>query len=203
MLNRGVTFKGDLEGLIIILNDELEFDYIKDELRSKFIEAGDFFDDDMMVRIKLGRRGLTIKQKNELLEIFKEQRGISVIEFINNDNRFVDSKEEGDTLLVKRTIRSGQTVRFEGNIVVLGDVNPGAEIVAEGDIVVMGHFRGIAHAGAKGDTSATISAFRLEPTQLRIANYITRAPDIPPNSPDTPEIASLKDKHIIIDYLRK
>ena len=142
MLNRGVTFKGDLEGLIIILNDELEFNYIKEELRSKFIQAGDFFDDDLMVRIKLGRRGLTSKQKSELLEIFREQEGISVIEFINNDNRFVDSKEEGDTLLVKRTIRSGQTVRFEGNIVILGDVNPGAEIVAAGDIVVMGHFRG-------------------------------------------------------------
>ncbi|WP_027338570.1 septum site-determining protein MinC [Halonatronum saccharophilum] len=201
MQNNGVVFKGDLEGLIIILHDEFDFSVIKDELKSKFIQAGDFFDDDMIVRIKLGRRHLSLKEKKELIKIFKNQNGISVIEFINNDNRFVDSKEEGDTLLIKRTVRSGQTIRFEGNIVIRGDVNPGAEIVAGGDIVIMGYFRGIGHAGAKGDVDATISAFRLEPAQLRIANCITRAPDIPVNSPDTPEIAFLKEKHIIIDHL--
>ncbi|WP_018247849.1 septum site-determining protein MinC [Orenia marismortui] len=203
MLSSGVIFKGDLEGLIIILNDQLEFNSIKEELRDKFIQAGDFFNDDMIVKVKLGRRRLSTEEKKELLKIFRAQGGISVIEFINNDNSFVDAQEEGDTLLVKRTIRSGQTVRFQGNIVILGDVNPGAEVVAEGDIVVMGHFRGIAHAGANGDVDSTISAFRLEPTQLRIANCISRSPDIPPNSPGTPEIAFLKGKYIIIEYLRK
>ncbi len=203
MINNGVIFKGDLEGLIIILNDEMDFDDIKKELNHKFMEAGDFFDEDMIVKIKLGRRRLSRLEKQELIKIFKYKGGISVVEFINDDNRFVDVEEEGKTLLVKRTIRSGQTIRFEGNIVILGDVNPGAEVVAEGDIVVMGHFRGIAHAGAKGNKDATISAFRLEPSQLRIANCITRAPDIPDNSPKTPEIGFLKDKHIIIDYFKK
>ena len=65
-----------------------------------------------------------------------------------------DFEEDADrhpTLLVRRTLRSGQRVRFDGNVVVLGDVNPGAEITARGDIVVMGWIRGLAHAGADGD----------------------------------------------------
>ncbi len=107
------------------------------------------------------------------------------------------------TLLVRRTLRSGQRVRFTGNVVVLGDVNPGAEIRAGGDIVVMGWLRGLAHAGANGDDGAKVSAFRLDPTQLRIGPHIGRAPDhADALMPDIPEIAEVRDGHLVIDRWR-
>ncbi|AEW06487.1 Septum formation inhibitor MinC [Sulfobacillus acidophilus DSM 10332] len=104
------------------------------------------------------------------------------------------------TLLIRRTLRSGQRVRFYGNVVVLGDVNPGAEIKASGDIIVMGWLRGLAHAGADGDETAMVTAFRLNPTQLRIAQYIGRAPDHQDALlPDVPEYAEVRDGQLVID----
>ena len=72
-----------------------------------------------------------------------------------------------NTILVQRTLRSGQSIRYGGNVVIIGDVNPGAEVTATGNIMVMGALRGVVHAGAGGDEKAVIMAFRLEPTQLR------------------------------------
>lgn len=102
-------------------------------------------------------------------------------------------------LLLKRTVRSGQKVSYKGTIVILGDANPGSEIIATGDILVMGTIRGMAHAGAGGDASAIVAAFRLKPTQLRIAGIISRPPEDKEEAPGLPEIACLKDDAIIIE----
>ena len=104
-----------------------------------------------------------------------------------------------NTILIKRTVRSGQSVQFDGNVVVLGDVNPGAEIIASGNIVVMGALRGVIHAGATGNEEATVAAFKLQPTQLRIANHITRAPDGDYMPPNHPEIARIRDGVVVIE----
>ena len=104
-----------------------------------------------------------------------------------------------NTILIKRTVRSGQSIQFDGNVVILGDVNPGAEIIARGNIVVMGALRGVIHAGATGNENATVAAFRLQPTQLRIANHITRAPDGEYMAPNYPEIARIKDGVVVIE----
>ena len=109
---------------------------------------------------------------------------------------------ENETILVQRTIRSGQTVRYSGHIVILGDVNPGAEIIAGGNIMVLGCLRGIAHAGALGNQLAVVAAFRLEPTQLRIANHITRAPDGENWQPQEPEVAKIKNGVVVIEKLQ-
>ncbi len=103
------------------------------------------------------------------------------------------------TVLIRRTVRSGQSIHYPGNIVVMGDVNPGAELVAGGNIVVMGHLRGMAHAGATGNEQAVVAAFRLTPTQLRIANHITRAPDGEGHKPDQPEVARIHGGAVIIE----
>lgn len=105
-----------------------------------------------------------------------------------------------DTALVARTLRSGQKVRSAGNVLVLGDVNPGAEIIAAGCVVVMGTLRGVVHAGAEGDETATVTALSLLPTQIRIASCITRPPDGQP-TPDVyrPEVARLKNGEVVIE----
>ena len=80
-------------------------------------------------------------------------------------------------LLVRGACRAGEALRFPGDVIILGNVNPGAEITAEGDILVFGGLRGTAHAGAGGDDGAVILAmFTASPT-LRIAGYIRRADD--------------------------
>ena len=75
-------------------------------------------------------------------------------------------------LYLKQHLRSGQTVSHKGDLVIIGDVNPGAEIMAEGDITVWGSLRGIAHAGIGGNTTAEIRALNLQPLQIRIAHAI-------------------------------
>jgi septum site-determining protein MinC len=82
-------------------------------------------------------------------------------------------------LYLRQTLRSGQTVSHKGHLVIVGDVNPGAELMAEGDITVWGALRGIAHAGIGGNVSAEIRALKLQPIQIRIAHAIARSPDKP------------------------
>ncbi|NJO83668.1 MAG: septum site-determining protein MinC, partial [Blastochloris sp.] len=92
---------------------------------------------------------------------------------------------------------SGRTVHSTGHIVVLGDVNPGAELVAAGDVIVWGRLRGNVHAGAQGDRTAVVCALDMTPTQLRIADYITVSPADKRRKP-RPETALIREGQIIV-----
>lgn len=103
------------------------------------------------------------------------------------------------TQYVDRTLRSGASVRFEGDIIVLGDVNPGAQVVAAGNVIVMGTLKGLAHAGALGDDAAFVFALSLEATQIRIARKIA----IPPaRGVAGPEVARITDERVVIEPYR-
>lgn len=93
-----------------------------------------------------------------------------------NQSSTGDTSLPADPLYLQTTVRSGVEIRHPGTVVILGDLNPGGIVVAEGDILVWGRLRGIAHAGAKGNTQCRIMALQMEPTQLRIANQVARAP---------------------------
>ena len=83
---------------------------------------------------------------------------------------------EAAAMWIGRTLRSGTRIEFPGNIVVLGDVNPGAEVIADGSILVWGRVRGVAHAGANGDQSAVVCGLDLSAGQIRIAGAATIPP---------------------------
>ncbi|MEO7040135.1 MAG: septum site-determining protein MinC [Candidatus Elarobacter sp.] len=100
------------------------------------------------------------------------------------------------TLYHRGTLRGGQALHNLGNVVVIGDVNPGAELVASGDIVVFGALRGVAHAGAQGDRTARVLALELAPTQLRIATLIATSAD--GGKPRGPEHASVAGDRIVV-----
>jgi septum site-determining protein MinC len=104
---------------------------------------------------------------------------------------------EDGAMWVKRTVRSGTRIEFVGNIVVLGDVNPGAEIIAGGSVVVWGRLRGVVHAGAEGNDQAVVCALDLSPTQLRIASEVATTP-VRVNKA-YPEQAFLKDGHLVAE----
>lgn len=111
----------------------------------------------------------------------------------------IDPEEIGTSgVLVKRTLRSGRTVRSDGHVVVIGDVNPGAEIVAGGDVIIWGRLRGVVHAGALGDETATVSALDMIPMQLRIAGHIATSPK-EKRRESKPEIAKVRDNRIVVE----
>ena len=113
----------------------------------------------------------------------------------------VDSKQ---TIYVNQTLRSGQVLEFDGNIVIIGDCHPGSEIKATGDITVWGVLGSIAHAGMKGNRDAKIRALKMNAVQLRIANCYSRRPDgtnipyIIKSSVFTPEEARIVDDSIVL-----
>lgn len=82
-----------------------------------------------------------------------------------------------EAVLIRRTLRSGNTIEHHGHVIVVGDVNAGAEIIAGGDVIVWGHLRGTVHAGADGNQDAVVCALNLEPTQLRIGALISVSPN--------------------------
>ena len=106
---------------------------------------------------------------------------------------------QGTAAFVSETVRNGQRVAFDGDIVVLGDVNFGAELVATGNIAVMGALRGMAHAGAAGDESAFVTAYRLQPQQLRIGTLIAIAPAGEQQEVGYPEVARVRGGEISIE----
>jgi septum site-determining protein MinC len=113
------------------------------------------------------------------------------------------------TLYIRRTLRSGQSISSDGNIIVIGDVNPGAEIIAKGDVTVWGVLSGIAHAGSDGNNYARIRALKLNPVQIRIGEIFARRPDtvnipyIQKTSEFTPEEAYTSNGNIIIKRIQK
>jgi septum site-determining protein MinC len=110
--------------------------------------------------------------------------------------------EEMQGIVVRRTLRSGQTLYHPGHITLLGDVNPGAEIVAGGDIIVWGKLLGTAHAGAVGNDRAVICALQLAPNQIRIGTHIARSPE-KSRRPKVPEMASIQEEGIVVERWNK
>lgn len=102
-----------------------------------------------------------------------------------------------EPLYLQMTVRSGMDIRHQGTVVIMGDVNPGGEIFAAGDIIVWGRLRGIAHAGYPNNPQCLIMALQMEPTQLRIADRVARAPETPPPQFE-PEIAYVTPQGIRI-----
>lgn len=110
-----------------------------------------------------------------------------------------DAVDEPPALLLRRTVRSGQVITHPGTIIIIGDINPGAEVVAGGDVIVWGRLRGVVHAGASGNENALVGALSLTPTQLRIGGQIARAPDDRRPRTAPAEIARVRDGLIVVE----
>ncbi len=199
MTKNVVNFKGTRKGLLIMLDDKENYDIVKMRLLEKFQTAKDFFVRSE-VMVEVGDRELTEEQVEELAGLIRSETGMKCKEIGGKKLDYsVEVNKDPETLMLKRTLRSGQRIYHDGNVVILGDVNPGAEVVATGDIVVFGTFRGLAHAGSSGNEESIIVASKLQPTQIRIAEYITRSPDDECIETHIAEVAKLKDDYIVIE----
>ena len=94
----------------------------------------------------------------------------------NTDSNFKEQKKPC-ILFHEGTLRSGENLEADEDLLVLGDVNPGAKVSAGGNVMILGRLRGVAHAGITGNTEAKIMALQLKPLQLRIADKLARGPE--------------------------
>ena len=154
------------------------------------------------------------EESAEEKDVSKEEESIEVIETedaVDDEEvkRYNKETEKLPTLYIHRTLRSGQSITSEGNIVIIGDVNPGAEIVAKGDITVWGILGGIAHAGSDGNTYSRIRDLKFNAIQLRIGGIFARRPDtvnipyVQKTDTFTPEEARVNRKNIVIYKLHE
>ncbi len=182
----------------------VEWEELCQQLKRRLIAEDRFFQTDTIVHLIVRDRLLDNRQLQEVDEllqmaqlrlkrIYTQRRqtavaaataGYSVeqqtkLEHLNNDDRAQGQALE-TPMYLQMTVRSGVEIRHPGTIVVLGDVNPGGALIAAGDIFVWGRLRGVAHAGSEGNTACRIMALHMQPTQLRIADHVARAPEKPP-----------------------
>jgi septum site-determining protein MinC len=202
MVKNGIIIKGNMDGLVAVINMNMfkDFEDMLNELKEKLNKGKKFY------------KGCNLTITTQLKFIserdMRKLKDILFYEFMIKDCIFEDSEEtsnkfftgiyEGRTKFIRKTIRSGQIIQYTGNVVILGDVNPGAEIYAAGNIIVLGTLKGCAHAGRDGNKRAIIAAYNMQAQLIQIANIMTRAPedDI---KPAYPEVAKIKNENIIVE----
>lgn len=207
-MSNPTSFRGERNGLVLYIDSAADPEEIIRDLRQKADAAAGFLKQAGTVTVKCGLFMPDDKTADAIQEIL-ESHGAEAKRFIietTAENVSEAAVEEpvadegtGSALVIDRGLRSGQDICHKGTVIVLGDVNPGAEVKASGSIFVLGCLRGIAHAGAGGDESAVIFSRCLKPTQLRIAGLITRSPDEGGNAERQAEIARISGGNIIID----
>lgn len=142
----------------------------------------------------------TKERSSEGKYVLLDTEGITPEDFEEN----TENTAEFPTLYLTQTLRSGQTVTYEGNIFIVGDTHPGSEVIAKGDITVWGILGGIAHAGSDGNVNAKVRALKLNPIQLRIAGLYSRrndtinVPYVQRTNEFTPEEARINNKQIVV-----
>ena len=192
-----VTFKLTKNGLVIVLDDNLDFLTIKRLLKKKLEESKEFFQGAILKTTIKGRE-LEKYELDELRKIISAETGFSEIEEDVVTFDWSKNTIEGKTKFYRGTMRGGNQINYKGNVVVMGDVNPGAEVIATGNIIITGVLKGTAHAGCKGNRNAIVSAKGIYPTQLRIADLITVSPKDTLGKENCFETAYIKDNNIYI-----
>ena len=215
-----VAIKGTRNGLLLTLEPETPFGELLKALSERLAEAPNFFHGASLA-VDTSHRALHTSERTQLEALLahyhvsvmpleqiaalqeKERGGSSPLssvpamanESVQNQR---DPRESDDTLFLRRTVRSGQAIHHASNVVVLGDVNPGAEIVAGGDIIVWGVLRGMVHAGYPDNEQALVCSLHLAPVQLRIAHLLSRPPEGLEVQP-RPEVASIRQGQIVVE----
>lgn len=206
---QNVLIKGTKDGLTLHLDDQCSYDELKKELNDKLLENQRVKEDHPLitVHVQIGNRYLTAEQKEELKTLIRQKKNLVVGSIESNVVTQLEAeqiKQENEIVSVAGIVRSGQVLEVIGDLLLVGDVNPGGKVVAGGNIYVMGALKGMAHAGANGNSEAVISASVMKPTQLKINEVISRAPDFPGEDERREMECAYIDEHnqIMIDRLQ-
>lgn len=214
MENNGVIIKGNKDGLNALVDIE-KFSGFNNMLLvlTEKLSRGKKFYKDSTLYITINTSLLDKSEMEKLKKVILEEIGVKQIiieDSLNDNNKKEVNKEpekpvkvfggiyEGRTKFLRKTVRGGQCIHFPGNIVIIGDINSGAEVYAGGNIIVLGSIKGNVFAGDNGNKKAIIAAFSLEPEILKIDDIITISPD-DYQKPKYPEVARIKDGSIIVE----
>ena len=192
-----VQVKGVREGIKLKVAGINNPETVMLEIKEKLLQVKELLKSQTETTVWIESTTLLHKEKLEIREYIFNLLGEDTL--VNFD---VPKEDAPVSLFHCGTLRSGQKLFSEGHLIVQGDVNPGAELKALGNIVVLGTLKGIVHAGSGGDRSASVSAIVMSPTQIRIADVITRAPD-ETLQPSAPEIAYIMEDRIYIENIVK
>lgn len=207
--NDGILIKGNRDGINTTIDmDKFDcFESMLSLLVKKLSKGKHFYKGTTLIlRLDLSLfNEKKIKKLNELLLDEIELKDI-VLEDLDKGNVKDDHKSlktfsgvyEGKTKFIRKTVRSGQCIRYQGNIVIIGDINSGAEVYAAGNVIVLGRIKGKVSAGINGNQKAVIAAFLLQPEILKISDVIAMSPD-DSEKPSYPELAKIKDGAIIVE----
>lgn len=199
-----IMIKGVKEGLLFLLDDQCTLDTLLNELKYKLEKTHQQLLSGPLVHVhvKLGSRQVNDADKEQIRTIIRAQ-GNLIVQSIESD----PSPASSDTAkpprlqVITSIIRSGQTLEHDGDLLLIGDVNPGGTLRCTGDIYVLGALRGIAHAGFSGREDAIIATSLMRPTQLRIAGVVSRPPEEWLTGEATMEFAYLNEGEMQIDKL--
>lgn len=217
-----IAIKGTRSGLLLTLEPGIPFSELLQALTDRLEESPAFFRGAALT-VDASQRALRISEKIQLEKLLaqyqmslaaaerKEAKTIPLspepppqpnvaqdLSQIQTDTLARDPRDSDDTLYLRRTIRSGQAIHHHSNVVILGDVNAGAEIIAGGDVIVWGVLRGMVHAGYPTNEQAQVCSLQLAPVQLRIAHLLSRPPEDFEAQP-RPEIASIRQGQIVVE----
>lgn len=207
--NDGILIKGNKDGIntTIRMNKFACFEDMLKMLIKKLSKGKHFYKGTTLI-LKIDLKMINKKELEILKEALLTEIEIKdiILEDIEKEIQQVNEKEarifsgvyEGKTKFIRKTIRGGQSISYQGNIVIIGDINSGSEIYATGNVIVLGVIKGKVSAGSNGNTKAVIAAFLLQPELLKIANVFAMSPD-DVEKPSYPELARIKDGAIIVE----
>lgn len=178
MKNNYVSINLRKDEILIKLDENAEQEQIISALKKKLPELKKLYKDEK-TPIRVTGKVLKNKEIDQIQELIKEKIDVE-IEFdmpkslgLSSIKKAFDKEiAMSETKFHRGSLRSGQKMETEGSLVILGDVNSGAEVMASDNIVVLGALRGLAHAGAKGNKQAIIAAGLFDSVQVRIANIV-------------------------------
>ncbi|MCQ2969848.1 MAG: septum site-determining protein MinC [Clostridium sp.] len=197
--------KGDKDGISVRVDIDkfINFDEVISEIISA-LSVGKGFYKNSVIKVITNLKNVSDNEIAKLKDRLFEEIHIRDCIFDDTNKRKIEQStiftgtNEGRTKFIERPIRGGQCISSKGNIVVIGDVNNGAEVSAGGNVIVLGSVRGRVRAGVGGNRKAIIAAFMLQPELLQIADLITISPD-DEIKPSYPEVARVKDGMIIVE----
>ncbi len=203
-----VTMKGTKDGLTLHLDDTCSYDDLLTELDEK-LTGNEYQNVDgplVSVHLKLGNRYLTQDQEEQLRTLIRAKKNLVVASIDSNvmtKEEALEWKQKTEVVSVAKIVRSGQVLHVHGDLLLIGDVNPGGTVVAGGNIFILGALRGVAHAGCYGNKEAVIAASIMKPMQLRISDVMNRAPDYKAEERNEMECAYIDDNdQIVVDRLQ-
>ena len=217
MVNEMVKIKSGRGTLQLIFADGASYTDIRKNIEKKLASSSGFFARGTVILLPkdhlkdeekedlqelLHTHGLICRQQSEKDAELSARRAINAAKTKKPRESGKENPKTPEEIVFNKTLRGGQEIKTDGSVLVVGNVNPGAQIIAGGSIHVRGTCRGVVHAGAAGDSTAFIIADHLMPTQIRIANYVARPPDEPEDSGKA-ERAYVKDGQIVIEPIER